>query len=442
MFSIFSPHAAVEELEGLEAQRTRVEFTDSKEFDCLTRESAKLLSQTLEKNQELTLFSLMRTRHYFFGMPNMVSELCGPGNTALGLVDAVVTSAFLDPEFEEFWRIGTEESCYDSKILEAIKKDFKDEFGGELTRGDLKKKKPLLDSAFQVYSIFAPRLSLGSIWEVLFNIEFFRGWEITGFLSANMGWITDGECRQEIFKRVGQDSCLPFKTTTSHGISDDSFVEVRYYFDPWVLEESAPFQISFRKKADSIPGSLKRFLYSPADAEKALRKAHSEVDILRRACLEESLPQKQRLYERAIEAGLQEPSLCYELGLSLEKTDKSRATSLFKSAADRGDPFSFTHYGLSLKEEGNLEEAKSYLKKGSELGSPHAFYHLARLVDKERALGYLRASADLGNGPAAYEHALRLYETVYKVLKESRHIPREATTFASRLPKPFYLSLS
>ena len=444
--SNFFTYAAVEELERLEAERTRVEFKDSREFERLSRESAKLLPQTLEKNPELTLFSLIRTLYYFFGMPNMVSELCGPGNTTLGLVDAVVTSAFRSPEFEEWWQGGIKESCYDSKVLEGIKEDFEEEFGKELTQEDLKKKKPLLDSAFQVYSIFGPKLNLGDIWGVLFNRNVFRGWEVIGFDRANAGWITDGECRQEIFQRMGQDFCLPFKTTTSHGISHDSFVEVRYYFDPWVLEESAPFQIVFRKKADSIPDPLKRFLYSSLEAEEALGKARSEIDILRRACLEPSLPQKQDIYEGAIKAKLQEPSLCYELGLSLEKTDKSRATSLFKSAADRGNSFAFTHYGLSLKEEGRLKEARNYLIHGSRLGSPHALFHLAFLVEKgeggerdpEKALGYLKESASLGNGPAAYEYALRLYAAAYKILKGSRHLPRGVTAFTSKLPKPFY----
>jgi hypothetical protein len=458
MFSNFSSQAAVGELENLEVKRTQVEFTDSLEFERLTRDSAKLLPETLGANIDLTLFSLIRTRKYFFGMPGMVPKLCGPGNKTLGLVDAVVTSAFLDPEFEEYWRLGAEkcakeecakEECaekkyYDSKVLERTKESFEDEFG-ELTREKLEENKPLLDRAFQVYSIFAPRLTLGTIWGDLCvdGSEIFRGWKVKG-LGAISVWIKDKEGGQETFLRIREDSYLPFKSATSFGIVRESSVEVTYSFDPWVLGEPAPLQLTFRKKEEPILGFLNKFLYSPKDNEKALEKAHSEVDVLRRAYRERSLSKKQRIYEDAIEAGLQEPSLFYELALLLQTRDKGRAESFFKSAADRGHPFAFTHYGLSLKEEGRLEEARDYLAKGSSLGSPHAKFHLAFMLEggeggernSEKALRYFKESAALGNGPAAYEYALRLYRAAYKVFKESHHIPPEAAAFTSGLPKP------
>jgi TPR repeat protein len=56
--------------------------------------------------------------------------------------------------------------------------------------------------------------------------------------------------------------------------------------------------------------------------------------------------------------------------------------------------------------------------------------------DSEEALSYLKESAGLGNEPAAYEYAQRLYAEAYKIFKENLHTPRKALTFISRLPKP------
>lgn len=443
MFLNFSSQAAVAALEELEHQRSLVEFKNSTEFERLSRESAKLLPQTLEENQHLTLFSLFRTRHYFFGMPNMVSKLCGLHHKILGLVDAVVTSAFLDPEFEEFWKIGTRESCYDSKILDRTKQNFEREFKEELTRETLKKNKSLLDLAFEVYSIFAPKLTLRDPWDTFaINSGFFRGWEIIGLDAANTNWIADGECRQEILQRMQSDLCLPLKSTTSHGIVQDSFVEVRYYFDPWAFAEPAPFQITLRKKSEAIQEPLKRFLYLSAD--DALRKRQTDVSILRRAWLKSSPSRKRNIYESAFENNGREEALCYHLGLLVQKTDEIRAQELFRISADQGFPLAFSHLGVSLKEMGKFEEARAYLEKGAEARSPHALFHLAFMLEKgeggkrdpEQALSYLKESADLGNEPAAYEYAQKLYAKAYEIFTNHLHPPRETLGFISRLPKP------
>jgi hypothetical protein len=442
IIQISSATAAVECLEGLEKGRNLIESkelqepADSEDFEHLSRKAAKLLPQTLTVNPELTLFSLLRTRHHFFGMPRMVSEF-GATDSAkiLVLVDALAVHAWHREEVEDLWRIGTEESCYDSKILEAIQEDFEGESGLPLSREFLKTNKLLLDKAFSIYEIFAPKMNFRQAVES-FTQDVYRGWTIekgSGALAQLQG---------EFLSRVKRDESMPINSLTSHGVKDREMLRVNYYFVPWMTEKEDTFAFSFVKDLGKIKDPIQVFLY-PSLPPKAQERLENEFAVLRSASYLDSQQDELDCYRAEIRKGTGNLMIYYTAGLLLKSMGRSEeAYPYFKFAADRGLPHAQDHCGLHLQET-NPTLARLYFKAGAGTDFSYANFHYGDCLkdgiggkkDREKALIFLKKAADSGHPYAQYDYGFLSYQESREYLeKASKQGVREAKELLPRLP--------
>ncbi len=444
IIQISSATAAVECLEGLEKDRNRIESkefpepADSADFEHLSRKAAKLLPQTLKVNPELTLFSLLRTRHHFFGMPRMVSEFCGTTDSVLVLVDALAVHAWHREEVEDLWRIGTEESCYDSKILEAIQEDFEGESGLLLSREFLKTNKLLLDKAFSIYEIFAPKMNFRQAVESLTQ-DVYREWTIekgTGALAQLQG---------EFLSRVQKDWSMPINSLTSHGVRDGEMLRVNYYFVPWMTEKKDIFVFALAKDSSRIKKQIPQiqdFLYQFLPP-KAQERLENEFTVLRRASYLDSQQDELERYRAEIRKGTGNLMIYYTAGLLLKRMGKSgEAYSYFKFSADQGLPHAQDHCGLHLQET-NPALARLYFKAGAGTDFSYANFHYGDCLkdgiggkkDPKKALIFLKKAADSGHPYAQYDYGFLIYQESREYLeKASKQGVREAKELLPRLP--------
>ena len=409
------------------------------EFERLSRTIAPLLPQALEGNMSLhqALFSLLRTRHYFFGMPRLVPTFCGDHNEALELVDKFATHAWHDADFQEMWKEGISESCYDSKILEAIAPDFKDECGGDLTKEILKSHKPLLDLAFSIYEVFAPKLTIAKLWDFYATSEgLLRGWTIEGL---DPSWIPTGEDRQIVYEKIAKHPLLPLSSKTSWAVPDENILRVTYYFSPWMIQDDIPLIFSLTKPLKSIHESVQELLSKAPDLDlekegQILKKAHGK-----------SSDTKQKFFETALKEGIESMTIRHELGLLFKKNGNlEQAKEHFRVSANLGCASAQDHYGLLIKEE-HPKEAALYFKAAAQGESPYGLFRWSKILmhgeggeikrDYSRGLVFLKDAADLGHDAASYIYALELYKTVLDYIRQAADKGiNEARDFLGRLP--------
>ncbi len=380
-----------EEIDKLEKDRRTV---NSNQFEELSKKIMPLLPVALEKSlkennvqaQEQVLFSAMRTRHYFFGMPRMIGELC-PGDhsssfQALVLVDGMTTQALQDADFQDLWQQNLSKKTYEPKIFRKLQENFLIECATPLSEGFLASHKRLLDLAFTVYEVFSPKVTFEQAYGNIVVTPIFRGWTLREGRLCVQG-------EEGFFTKMQERPYYLIPSHTSQGVLRGETVAVEYLFEYWEKKD-VQIHFSLEKDLSTIGDSLRRFLLTEEEAEKGRLLVKEQFTTLRDNFLESSRDKKIRTYEEGLQKGRASVYLLNNLALCLDREgQRPGAIQVSKMAADQGFPPSQNLYAWLLEnstpQENMDERIDLYYQQAIQAKFEKASENYERYLEKKKA---------------------------------------------------------
>ncbi len=451
-----SPHLA---LGCFETLRDQTEFTDPSEFELSTLNrvgtvlgNPHALSFSLEDEESIhqTLFSFIRTRHYYSGKPGLVSEFFWDQKyletnpqylkhmQLLAMVDILVLKSLWNMDFEKIWGTCTNAKSYSPEILKVLTEDLLEleptlNFKKETISSLLESHPSFFEDAFHIYTLFAPKLFLGDFYEELLTCSgTFRGWEVEG-LDGLALWpsVGSGNYRQEVLNLMGKNSHLQLNSITSRGAICDETLLIEYEFFPFFIK--TPFQLpplKFRFKR-ALLGPVGNFAQKFSHQQNYLSTKKSSLLIKNtlssKICgslSETDLRLKKKILEELLY--LKDPEMCYNYALMFygeeaEMENLKKARYYFKFAADRGIKSAQIHYAKMLQFGKGGPENKSlgrrYFKLEADRGDMMAQFSYAACLGSggggpqnlPASRPYYQSAADQGHPRASKIFAGMLY---------------------------------
>ncbi len=414
----------------LETSRNQTELSDPLEFEARSFHIGSILgsphvpSFSLEDEDSVhqALYSLIRLRQYYMGMPELISGFCLDYNGGrdhlhsnpeylkrlqlLSVVDILTLRAFREEDCEEVWRTGVQTNSYTPDTLKILTEDllelepslqFTEAKVAELLTAHLK----FFEDAFHIYEIFAPRFLLRDLYSNLLvcGDSGVRGWTVEG-LDAFHNW-PDGHglSQAEALNFMNLNFALRLDSVLDRGRILGERLVVDYNFTPVFLKDNIrPLRFRISKILDSsVKEFTRKFVYEEGPATSTIESRLLELDRrdsnLRRA-VDDSNPQRrfgvfkelaglrsllgQRIYAFALLQGRDTPE------------DLPQARRHFKMMADRGESAQ-SKYPLMLREGAggtrNIPESRRYFRLAADYGDKIAqFYYAGMWNDGESGL--------------------------------------------------------
>ncbi len=399
-----------------------------------------------------TVYWLIRTRHHYMGMPDLVSHFCPDWKQEhlqfLGAVDSLVSQSFMNDDFRIEWKTSLEpialidprDASADPKgsrevlekrkkekakctqdILTKLEKDlraFNSAFA--LTQENigtlLTNHKNLFEDALHLTEIFAPRLTLRTLKTYLDQNPSapakFLGWDFSGV----------PEHAQDL-DSFAQEENLAVRSRAH--LTEEGTIKVEYYFLP---NTAGPIEFSLTKKLEYRP--IERFLHQEALPEKnpkyidLMKKwQHKSTSLVTAAFIDRMNSLRQEACD-----------------LSKAFQNPSKRRSIFKKMADQshiGAQCDYAHMLLKgLGGPKDLQEARTYCKKAADQNLKEAQHIYAFMLERGEggpedlsgARAYFKKAADQNHDGAQCDYAHMLLKGLGgpKDLQEARTYYKKA----------------